>query len=450
MKTPHICPECKERGFIQNDLFYHSFIVDSFCVMEGKPMMDKSGESISGSISLLNLPPLRDYQEVAVRHNLQSTDSDLIVIPTGEGKTIVGLSIINNYKLPSLIVCPTIILTKQWVNFIREYGGKATSISSEGDNIFSSLSVTTYASALRNLDILSQYNIIIFDESHHVCSREYQKIADRALDLGLIIVGLTATERTDEEGRPVQEKIFKRKYIRTLAQRQQSDQRIPLTFIERKVILSPEQKKKYEENWEIYTEEIKKYGGFQGMMSRGGRTSKGYFYSMNDGAKAYNMVKKLLSENPSKIDLVVDIIRNNEGNFIVFGDTIKMVEIIHSRLREAGISSIKIHSVRKKHKDDQKEQSRTERERLIKYLSEGKVRVLVGAVAIEEGLDLPDMDNAIFVSIFSPSAKKSIQRSGRVMRPRPDKHATIYVLYSENTIEEKKRLPELRKLLGVE
>ena len=34
------------------------------------------------------------------------------------------------------------------------------------------------------------------------------------------------------------------------------------------------------------------------------------------------------------------------------------------------------------------------------------------------------------------------------MRTRPGKVATIYVLYSNGTVEEK-RLPELRKLLGI-
>ena len=58
------------------------------------------------------------------------------------------------------------------------------------------------------------------------------------------------------------------------------------------------------------------------------------------------------------------------------------------------------------------------------------------------------MDNAIFVSIFSPSVLKATQRAGRVMRTRPGKIATIYVLYSDGTVEEK-RLPELRKLLGI-
>ena len=383
---------------------------------------------------------LRDYQEEAISHALNDNNSDLIVIPTGEGKTIVGLSIINKLNEPALIVCPTIILTKQWVDVIKSFNGNATSISSEGDGIYTDLTVITYASLLRNLNVISNYKVIVFDEAHHVASPEYQKIAFTALENGLKVIGLTATERLDEIGRPIQEQIFKRKYIRTIVQRQNSSNRVELRFIAEKIELDSDQFNKYYDNWKIYLDNIKRYGGFRNMIDYGGMS--GY----NEGIVAYNKVKKLLSENPQKIQKVIEIIRNNPGTFIIFGDTISMANTIYNSLKKENIKSVKIHTKRGKKID--KDQSRKKREEYLESIRDGSIRVLIGVHAIEEGLDIPDMDNAIFVSIFSPSVLKATQRAGRVMRTRPGKIATIYVLYSDGTVEEK-RLPELKKLLGV-
>ena len=439
-----LCPSCGETGFIRNLIFYHKFVLDADCTMEGKEYREDISKL---PISIPDIPPLKDYQINAINHNLSGKTPDLIVVPTGEGKTIIGLSIINHFKYPSIMVCPTIILTKQWVNVIRSFGGKSTSISSEGDNVISPLTITTYASLLKNLDMIDQFKIIIFDESHHVCSQEYQKIADYAMEKGLRVIGLTATERWDEIGRQIQERIFQRKYVRTISDRQNSENRVDLRFIEEKITLTPEQYNSYYDNWKLYTEKLREYGGFLNMMRYGG--SGGQFGNYNEGVVAYNRVKKLLSEHPFKLDKAVEIIQNNPGTFIVFGDTIKMAKTIHEKLLYKGIKAVKIHTTNKKNKNDRKDQTRSKRENYIQQIRDGEVRVLVGVHAIEEGLDLPDMDNAIFVSIFSPSVLKATQRSGRVMRSRPGKLATIYVIYAEETIEETKRLPELRKLLAV-
>ncbi len=382
---------------------------------------------------------LRDYQIEAINHGLKD-GSDLIVIPTGEGKTIVGLSIINKLNEPALIVCPTIILTKQWVDVIKSFNGNATSISSEGDGVYTNLTVITYASLLRNLNVIKSYKVIVFDEAHHVVSSEYQKIAFESLNLGLKLIGLTATERLDDVGRPIQEEIFQRKYIRTIAERQNSSNRVDLRFVPEKIEMTTDQANKYESNWQVYLNNIKKYGGFRNMIDYG--NLGGY----NEGIMAYNKVKKLLSENPQKIQKVVEIIKNNPGTFVIFGDTISMANTIYNELKKVNIKSVKIHTKRGKKLD--KDQNRKTREEYLDSIRNGSIRVLIGVHAIEEGLDIPDMDNAIFVSIFSPSVLKSTQRAGRVMRTRPGKIATIYVLYSDGTVEEK-RLPELRKLLGI-
>ena len=72
---------------------------------------------------------------------------------------------------------------------------------------------------------------------------------------------------------------------------------------------------------------------------------------------------------------------------------------------------------------------------------------MVGAYAIEEGLDIPVLDNAVFVCEVTSSDLKIIQRAGRVMRAQPGKEVKIHVIYAENTIEST-NLAKIRKIVG--
>ena len=84
---------------------------------------------------------------------------------------------------------------------------------------------------------------------------------------------------------------------------------------------------------------------------------------------------------------------------------------------------------------------------LLTILSTSATNLLCNA--IEEGLDIPEMDNAIFFSNFSSGSRKIIQRAGRTMRLLPGKEVSIYVLYAVDTKEEE-NLEGIEKILGVD
>jgi len=147
------------------------------------------------------------------------------------------------------------------------------------------------------------------------------------------------------------------------------------------------------------------------------------------GIKNYNVIKNLLSGMPEKIDRAARIIQEHSGQFIIFGDTVAMVDTIYNRLQADGVSAVRIHYNLK--------QNSAARDQVIESLRSGQIRVLIGAVAISEGLNLPDLDNAIFVSIVQKTTRIYIQRLGRIMRPRPGKLATLWILYAPGTVEER-------------
>jgi len=108
---------------------------------------------------------------------------------------------------------------------------------------------------------------------------------------------------------------------------------------------------------------------------------------------------------------------------------VAMVDTIYNRLQADGVSAVRIHYNLK--------QNSAARDQVIESLRSGQIRVLIGAVAISEGLNLPDLDNAIFVSIVQKTTRIYIQRLGRIMRPRPGKLATLWILYAPGTVEER-------------
>ena len=79
---------------------------------------------------------------------------------------------------------------------------------------------------------------------------------------------------------------------------------------------------------------------------------------------------------------------------------------------------------------------RKERERVLSLFKEGKLRALVSAQVLNEGLDVPDAEVGIVVA-GSKGEREHVQRVGRVLRPRPDKRALVYELVVRATGEVK-------------
>ena len=431
-----ICPSCGSLAHIQSGIFYHDNMVDGLLCKKEK------GEGKIGEKTWidLNLPPLWEKQKEAFDYAFSSNEI-FIVLPTGTGKSMVGLAVANEMKVPTMVIAPTIELVKQWGNWIREYGGECTLVSSETGKEYSNFTVITYASMLLNLDRMDSYSLFIFDEAHHVFADLYRQIIQKALSLEKRkVICLTASENRMGDRAELQNRFFPIKFVWTLAERQHSDQAIDLKFIEEKITLSDEEMEKYSADWETYVGGIRKYGGFVQMA----RSSEGYF---NPGMAAYQRIKSLLSGHPKKLRKAVDIIRSSDGNFVVFGEKISIIEQLQKMLQKENIPVVKIHAKRQKNRKDNEEQSKASRDRMIRDIRDRKVRVLLGVNAIEEGLDFPGMDNAIFLSTLSAGTIKVIQRSGRTMRTQAGKSVSIYVLYAENTKEED-NLPAIRRTIG--
>jgi superfamily II DNA or RNA helicase len=136
----------------------------------------------------------------------------------------------------------------------------------------------------------------------------------------------------------------------------------------------------------------------------------------------------MVSNNPLKILAAVNLIKSIKyEKAIVFFTTTAAVDYFYDIMVKEGVSVSKIHSKMKK----------DERRSQYKDFENDTAKVLVGAFAIGEGLNLPSSDTAIIVGGTSKE-REFVQRVGRVVRTAAGKgKANIYQIFAIRTNEEK-------------
>lgn len=404
------------------------------------PIPVKQEKIIEHGALSLRLKELYGYQEDAVTQALRDRHIT-IEIPTGKGKTNVALAIINRLKQPAIILVPTLILMEQWIHAITMAGGSATSVSGTGVK-FSPLTVITYASATRYINEIAKYHVVVFDEVHHLFAPEYRKIILALREAGTdYLIGLTATAREFGEEKELQDKLFPNRFVRTMASFQQNaETSVPIELTEQGVQMTEEETEKYDGYTDNIRNALRRFGDIAGIQ----RGMKSEFPELRKqatlGMSSIARRKVLLSEMTPKMDEAVRIIRDNTGQIIVFAESIESAEYIHNSLLQLGVSSALIHSNLKS--------NRLIRERIMNDLKSGKTRVLVGVISISEGIDLPDLSQAIILSPSVAGRRQYVQRLGRILRHKTGKRAHLWVLYASGTVEER-NLVKIRNIVGL-
>ncbi|OFX14592.1 MAG: hypothetical protein A2Z18_09320, partial [Armatimonadetes bacterium RBG_16_58_9] len=137
------------------------------------------------------------YQKEAYRAWVESGRRGTVILPTGAGKTFVALGAIANVGRSALMVAPTIDLMSQWYSLLVDSFGIEVGILGGGHHELRELTVTTYDSAfIHAADYGNRFDLIVFDEVHHLPSPKSQQIP--LMSTALFRLGLTATyERQD-------------------------------------------------------------------------------------------------------------------------------------------------------------------------------------------------------------------------------------------------------------
>jgi len=366
---------------------------------------------------------LRPYQKKAIENWITAGKKGCMILPTGSGKTIISIKLIEIINSSTLIVVPTLDLMEQWTKFLSKYFQKIE-IGNIGGGIFNitGITVSTYDSAyIRSSFIGNKFAFVIFDELHHLAAPGYRTIAEQFTSPYRL--GLTATyEREDSLHLDFPRLVGGIVYQSSVNELARDKHLASFTVEKRYVKLLPEEEIEYQKNYNQYLSYLHELGirysqiGLQKLIMISGKNqyarnallarNKALDIALNSQSKIEEL-RKILSENPDK-------------KTIIFTQHNKLVYLISNKFLIPFIT----------HKS-----SKQEREDALNGFRDGRYRALVTSKVLDEGVDVPDAELGIIVS-GTGSKREFIQRLGRLLRIKPNsKNAKLIEIVSSGTSE---------------
>ncbi len=346
---------------------------------------------------------LYSFQKDAVDSWENNGKFGTIVMPTGAGKTYVGLEAIFRISKSTLICVVTEELAKQWSELVKEKLSYSPGIFTGKRKEVKAITVGIYNSIAKHInDLYDRFSLIIFDEVHHVPASTFKEVAFKSKSKYRL--GLSATpERTDGNNHLIfltsGDIVYEVDYEKLLKIGFLSPLRHHVIYVE----LSEEERK-------LMNREI--------MLARN-----------EDERKLIE--KKYALKAKAKIDKVMELLRSLKGRkIIIFTEYVDQAESIYRKARDEG------------YKVELLIGKTTGRSKIFDEFRKGGIDVIVTTRVLDEGIDVPDADAAIIVS-GSGSRRQMAQRVGRIIRGSPGKVADVYELVTKDTIEE--RLSKARR-----
>jgi superfamily II DNA or RNA helicase len=357
-------------------------------------------------------------------------------LPTGSGKTIVGVKAIEmatdvadsdsstdnsaNVMPSCLIVVPTLDLMDQWTAVLSKHFARNRKVAKIGNlgggaEDIQPITVSTYDSAyLRAAFLGNKFKLVIFDEVHHLAAPGYRTIAEQMA--APFRLGLTATiEREDglhsDLLRLVGDIVFRASPYELARQKHLADYEIE----RRKVKLLPEELVVYKENMRKYHECLNRLGGYIGSTNseRGPRYGisleklimmSGRNPIAREALLARNKAMNTALNSKAKLEELKEILAENRGiKTIIFTQYNNMVYEISNKFLIPFIT----HKTKKEERQD-----------VLAGFRDGRYLAIVTSKVLDEGIDVPDAELGIIVS-GTGSAREFIQRLGRLLRRPP-------------------------------
>lgn len=336
---------------------------------------------------------LYDYQEEAVKQGLKSKQG-VLVAPCGSGKTQIGLALCARLGLNTLWLTHTQELLKQSMERAKRYLSHVPMGTIANGKINAADGITFATVQTMSKIDLSFYkdfwDVIIVDECHRCVGTPTQMTMFYTVVNSLSArykYGLTATPKRADGMEKAMYALLGPKFYE-ITKDQVRNNTCPVCILEPK-----------QTNWEPDMEKC-----------------------LNpDGTLNYAALITDCTENPERNRVIA-----NEINFAISenGTTLVLSERVHHLELLAGMCHYKygILSTAKK----------SERQDLLRQLSEGEISVLFATYAIaKEGLDIPCLRNLVMASPVKDEITVT-QSAGRVMRKYPDKECGVIWDFEDN------------------
>ena len=359
---------------------------------------------------------LRDYQFEAVERWRRRMLMGTIVLPTGAGKTLIGVEAIRLARARSLVLVPTVELAVQWRSMILEYldlDEDRVGIVGGGRNEWRDITIATYHSAQKHIDYVADHSdLLILDEAHRVPAATFRRAVLKCR--ARMRLGLTPSlYRDDGNEHLVESLVGEVVYRRGYSELASRDYLAPLRYflltgrLSRDEVRAMRDARAYARIEHLgsgrnvarvvestYENEIAKSAAWKlravaGIVERELPRARGVFIFSDYYSSRFSRQAR---------DIYELLERRLGGE----------VEIVHDGLPARKRSSI------------------------LEEFRSGGVKVLIATRILDEGIDVPDADVEVIASTTS-SVRQFIQRIGRVVRPRPGKVARVYDLVTLGT-----------------
>lgn len=395
----------------------------------------------------------RTCQENAKNYFLTSEFSCLFMMATGSGKTkaaAYSMSQIDDWKALVVIV-PSLELVEQWEADIRLFFPndmiiKCGTTHPESRSILRvlaqakfakrSIIITTYASAIKDFymdkwqSIRPQEFALICDEVHNLGAKSHRKLMSLTPKYR---IGLSATPKRnfDEEGSNAILQYFADNVYEFSIKDAQREHY--LVEYEYHVIPIPLD----ECDWEGYiaiTKQIIKY-----------RNALQFASEIDNEEELSEKLQRLYRERAKIIKVVPDKQNHlshiyseipEDARVLIYGDDLSHLSDFSQELTRLG----KEHFVYTGDKSATKE-----RPIMLREFGQGIRKTLLAVGCLDEGVDIPACDVAVFVS-SSTSERQYIQRRGRVLRTAPGKKQAwiydflVYPILKDQTVDSERLL----------
>ncbi|MEM0453879.1 MAG: DEAD/DEAH box helicase [Sulfolobales archaeon] len=417
----YVAYDRKERTF--KIVPYHLFRVIKNLTELGVRIIDNTGlqESQPLPIKLEFKGDLRDYQKEAINNWSSNNYQGIIALPTGSGKTIIGIAAITTLNEKTLIVTYTKDQLTQWreslLKFTNSQPGLMGMYYSEEKRI-APITLTTYQTAFKYMSELMKYfTLLIIDEVHHLPAEKFKHIALNSPAPHRM--GLSATPYR-EDGKHVM--LFPLMggvvYYKSPSELSEKGFLAPYEVVTVYVKLSPEERSKY-------LELIKRYRALIGSSKFEDvlNAAKNGNPKALEALKIHTSIKLLVQKSKRKVDKVKEIVESelSKGNkIIVFAHYVDLAEEIANNVGGLLLTG---------------DIDKGKRDFILSKFKQLKSGVLVVTTVGDEGIDIPDASIGVLVA-GTGSRRQFIQRLGRLLRPKEGKRAVLYEVVVRGTSEE--------------
>ncbi len=364
-----------------------------------------------------SLPELRWYQREAIARWNERGRRGVIALPTGAGKTLAAIAACSELGVATLVLVPTRVLLDQWARALAAAWSHPIGRLGDGDHQVLPITVATYASGIAWAPrIGDRFGLVIVDEAHHVgawCPSEIFEMLTAAARLGLTATPPDDASALERHVGPVLYSLTVEALV--------GDALAPYDLTTVPINLSRTERLRYREARGRFTAVYAPFqraipgASWREFVRAARQTAAG-----RDALAGWREYRALIAYPEGKQEALRELLARHAGQrALVFTGNNATAYAIARELLVMPIT----HEI-----------TRGERTDALARFRTGELEVLVSSQVLDEGLDVPDADVAIVVG-GTASARRHIQRIGRVLRPRAGKRAQIYELAVTETTE---------------